>query len=70
MAEAGGNATVSMSNPTIPLFKGDNYEFWSIKMRTMLKSHGLWELADNEIPTPDPTPIDTAKRDEKALFFI
>jgi Domain of unknown function (DUF4219) len=70
MAEAGSNAIISMSNPMLPLFKGENYEFWSIKMRTMLKSHDLWELVDIGASNPDPTPIDTTKRDAKALFFI
>jgi hypothetical protein len=70
MAEAGINATISMTNPTLPLFKGENYEFWSIKMRMMLKSHGLWGLVEVGAPNPDPTPIDTTKRDVKALFFI
>jgi gag-polypeptide of LTR copia-type len=70
MTEASNNATVSMSNPTIPMFKGENYEFWSINMRTMLKSHGLWDLADKGIPNPDLAPIDSARRDAKALFFI
>ena len=70
MTEVGHNATISMSNQSVPLFKGESYEFWSMKMRTMMKSQGLWELVDKGIPTPDPTPIDTAKRDAKALFFI
>ncbi|XP_078150197.1 uncharacterized protein LOC144545504 [Carex rostrata] len=70
MSEAGNNTTISMSNQTVHLFKGESYEFWSIKMRTMLKSHGLWELVDKGIPNPDMTPVDTAKRDAKALFFI
>jgi hypothetical protein len=54
----------------LSLFKGENYEFWSIKIRTMLKSHGLRELIEIRAPNPDPTPIDTTKRDAKALFFI
>ncbi|KAM2071312.1 hypothetical protein ACFX1X_040277 [Malus domestica] len=29
-----------------PIFKGDNYEFWSIKMKTIFKSHGLWDLVE------------------------
>ncbi|XP_078150749.1 uncharacterized protein LOC144546091 [Carex rostrata] len=61
---------MSVSNPLIPLFKGDNYEFWSIKIRTLLKSQGLWELVETGAPTADPTPTETAKRDAKALFFI
>jgi gag-polypeptide of LTR copia-type len=61
---------MSISNPSISLFKGENYEFWRIKMRTMLKSHGLWGLVEVGAPNPDPTPIETNKRDAKALFFI
>src|SRR5664279_5534480 len=61
---------MSVSNPSIPLFKGDNYEFWSIKIRTLLKSQGLWELVEKGAPGIDPTPTETAKRDAKALFFI
>lgn len=62
--------SMSVSNPSIPLFKGDNYEFWSIKIRTLLKSQGLWELVETGAPSNDPTPAETSKRDAKALFFI
>jgi gag-polypeptide of LTR copia-type/Domain of unknown function (DUF4219) len=61
---------MSVSNPSIPLFKGDNYEFWSIKIQTLLKSQGLWELVEMGAPSIDPTPIETTKRNAKALFFI
>jgi Domain of unknown function (DUF4219) len=61
MAEIGVNATISMTNPTLPLFKGENYEFWSIKMRTMLKSHGLWGLVEAVALNSNPTPIKTNK---------
>ncbi|CAL9023657.1 unnamed protein product [Prunus brigantina] len=30
-----------------PVFNGENYEFWSIRMKTILKSHGLWDLVEN-----------------------
>jgi starvation-inducible outer membrane lipoprotein len=70
MAEASNNATISMTNLTLPLLKGENYKFWIIKMRTMLKSHGLWELIEVGAPNPDPTLIKTNKRDAKAMFFI
>jgi gag-polypeptide of LTR copia-type len=61
---------MSVSNPSISLFKEDNYEFWSIKIRTLLKSQGLWELVEMEAPSIDHIPIEIAKRDVKALFFI
>ncbi|XP_078158058.1 uncharacterized protein LOC144553727 [Carex rostrata] len=61
---------MSVSNPSIPLLKGDNYKLWSIKIQTLLKSQGLWELVEKGAPDTDPTPTETAKRDAKALFFI
>ena len=63
-------ADVNVSSSMIPLFKGENYQFWSIKMKTLLKSQGLWELVDAGTPDPDLAPLNTAKRDAKALFFI
>jgi hypothetical protein len=50
MAEAGAN----MSNPSIPLFKRENYELLSIKMVTLFKSQSLWDLVNNGIPDPNP----------------
>ncbi|KAB2620230.1 hypothetical protein D8674_039646 [Pyrus ussuriensis x Pyrus communis] len=37
-----------------PVFNGENYEFWSIRMKTILKSHGLWELVANWFESSDP----------------
>ncbi|CAL2266063.1 unnamed protein product [Prunus armeniaca] len=36
-----------------PVFNGENYEFWSIRMKTILKSHGLWELVENGFNSSD-----------------
>src|SRR5664279_2031886 len=69
MAENGNN-TVNVTQPAIPLFKGENYEFWSIKMSTLFKSHGLWDLIANGVPDPDPNPQENQKKDARALFFI
>ncbi|KAI5352997.1 hypothetical protein L3X38_005889 [Prunus dulcis] len=32
-----------------PIFNGENYEFWSIRMKTIFKSHGIWELVERGI---------------------
>ncbi|XP_068312425.1 uncharacterized protein [Pyrus communis] len=32
-----------------PIFNGSNYDFWSIKMKTMFKSYDLWNLVDKGI---------------------
>ncbi|KAM1746060.1 hypothetical protein ACFX11_012725 [Malus domestica] len=36
-----------------PIFSGENYEFWRIKMVTIFKSYGLWNLVEKGIPVPD-----------------
>lgn len=32
-----------------PVFNGENYEFWSIRMKTIFKSYGLWELVEGGV---------------------
>lgn len=39
------NAMAS-TQPLIPVFKGEGYQYWSKRMMTLLKSHDLWELVD------------------------
>ncbi|KAB2603956.1 retrovirus-related Pol polyprotein from transposon TNT 1-94 [Pyrus ussuriensis x Pyrus communis] len=36
-----------------PIFFGENYEFWKIKMTTVFKSQGLWKLVEKRITLPD-----------------
>ncbi|KAM2301518.1 hypothetical protein FF1_032254 [Malus domestica] len=36
-----------------PIFSGENYEFWRIKMVTIFKSLGLWNLVEKGITTLD-----------------
>jgi hypothetical protein len=59
-----------VSNPSIPLFKGENYELWSIKMVTLFKSQGLWDLVNNGVPDPDPNQQENEREDARALFYI
>ncbi|XP_050156228.1 uncharacterized protein LOC126630126 [Malus sylvestris] len=40
MAGSGG------SDLRAPIFNGDNYEFWKIRMRTIFKSHGIGDLVE------------------------
>ncbi|CAL8133799.1 unnamed protein product [Prunus armeniaca] len=35
------------------VFNGENYEFWSIRMKNILKSHGLWDLIENGFNASD-----------------
>ncbi|CAL9020481.1 unnamed protein product [Prunus brigantina] len=43
----------STSELRTPIFNGENYEFWSIRMKTILKSHGLWDLVENGLNVSD-----------------
>ncbi|CAL2238315.1 unnamed protein product [Prunus armeniaca] len=36
-----------------PIFSGENYEFWRIKMMMIFKSHGLWNLVEKGVKTSD-----------------
>ncbi|KAM2040811.1 hypothetical protein ACFX1R_036254 [Malus domestica] len=40
-----------------PIFNGENYEFWNIKMHTILKSHGLWELVEIGFTIPETSTV-------------
>ncbi|CAN6700277.1 unnamed protein product [Malus baccata var. baccata] len=35
------------------IFTGENYEFWSIRMKTIFKSYGLWEFVEKGIESSD-----------------
>ncbi|CAL8112638.1 unnamed protein product [Prunus armeniaca] len=41
------------SEARIPIFSGENYEFWRIKMITIFKSYGLWSLVEKGFSIPD-----------------
>ena len=49
----------------LPVFKGENYDFWCTKMKTMLRSQDLWDLVEEYT---DVTPENM--KDSKALFFV
>ncbi|KAG8477850.1 hypothetical protein CXB51_027453 [Gossypium anomalum] len=44
---------MSFSTPPPPIFTGENYNIWAVKMKTYLQAHDLWSvvLADTE-PSP------------------
>ena len=65
-------STMSVTNPTLPVFKGENYEYWSIKMKTLFKSQDLWDLVENGYHDPDEEARlkENKKKDAKALFFL
>lgn len=69
------NSSGSNNNPQpkIPLFAGENYDFWSIKMKILFKSQDLWEIIDEGYSDPDSNANklkENKRKDAKALFFI
>ncbi|CAL9012663.1 unnamed protein product [Prunus brigantina] len=34
------------------IFNGENFDFWQIKMKTIFRSHELWDLVENGYKTP------------------
>jgi hypothetical protein len=57
------NNMVNVTQPAIPIFKGENYEFLSIKMKTLFKSHGVWDLVEKGAPNPDLNSQENEKKD-------
>ncbi|CAL9006850.1 unnamed protein product [Prunus brigantina] len=50
MSNMAGSSTSELRTP---IFNGENYEFWSIRMKTILKSHGLWDLVEKGFSISD-----------------
>lgn len=73
-------ASNNISTLPIPIFGGENYDFWKLKMKTLLRSHGLWRLVDQGYQEfeDESTLSDTQKKkleeermkDAKALCLI
>jgi len=57
----------TMNQSTIPQFDGENYNFWCIKMKTLLKSHGLWDIVDAGFTGTDQ---ENVKKDSRAMCLI
>jgi len=46
----GQSSSVSLS--VIPIFEGEIYKFWKVKMETLLMSEGLWNIVDKGFNKP------------------
>lgn len=77
MASSSG---ATMAQSMVPVFAGENYDIWSIKMRTLLLSQGLWDIVENGYQEYSAGETLTAEQkkslaedrmsDAKALFLI
>ncbi|GJY14605.1 hypothetical protein Tco_0385027 [Tanacetum coccineum] len=43
---ATNSSSLNVSQPQIPVFKGESYEFWSTKMKTLFRSQDLWDFVE------------------------
>ncbi|CAH9068310.1 unnamed protein product [Cuscuta europaea] len=73
MQTASGNRNGN-SISQLSMFKGSNYHFWSLKMKTLFKSQELWSIVDEGFEDGQPDEPDQALRDKrkkevKALYF-
>ena len=42
----------SILQPQLPIFNGKNYDYWSIKMKTLFRSQDVWDLVESGFPEP------------------
>ena len=69
----GSNGNVmSTAQLLIPIFKREGYEFWSIRMKTLLRCQDLWDLVEQGYADPDDEGKlrENRKKDSKALVII
>ncbi|KAM5569751.1 hypothetical protein ABKV19_016986 [Rosa sericea] len=70
----------SEKNLSAPVFYGENYDYWRVKMRTLFISYGLWKFVEVGFQDPDPERTLTdaenmllesnIKKDARALYII
>jgi hypothetical protein len=48
-------SNLSWSSVQVPIFSGENYEFWRIKMKTLFVSIDLWDIVESGYQMPEST---------------
>jgi len=69
---ASNGSSLNISQPAIPIFMRQSYEFWSIKMKSLFKSQYLWDLIETGFADPDEEQRlkENRIKDVKTLFFF
>ncbi|CAL2278753.1 unnamed protein product [Prunus armeniaca] len=82
MASSSNSSTIGNIQNLMPIFDGENYEYWSLQMKTLFISQDLWDLVEDGYEEQEKTSMGKAtpelqqalkenrKRDAKALFLI
>ncbi|KAK4399925.1 Retrovirus-related Pol polyprotein from transposon TNT 1-94 [Sesamum angolense] len=65
---------------SVPIFSGQNYDYWAIKMKTYFQSQKLWELVEEGVTLPDDSSTSSSAekgklenkkaKDSEALYYI
>lgn len=76
-------SSTRLTNPQIPQFNGNNYDYWAITMKALFFSQKNWDLVENGFQDPaDATTYNALSqqerdvlrekrnKDSKALFYI
>ncbi|XP_039140523.1 uncharacterized protein LOC120277740 [Dioscorea cayenensis subsp. rotundata] len=65
-------APVCLSQPSVPVFTGQEYGRWNVRMKTVFRSQELWDLVENGVTESKDEAVEreNRKRDAKALCLI
>ncbi|CAL8084875.1 unnamed protein product [Prunus armeniaca] len=50
-----------------PIFNGENFDFWQIKMKTIFRSNDLWDIVENGYKTPKKEEKELTKEERKLM---
>nr|XP_011459732.1 PREDICTED: uncharacterized protein LOC105350068 [Fragaria vesca subsp. vesca] len=71
------SSTSHQNSLPLPIFSGENYDFWSIKMKTYFMSQDLWDIVDKGFTTTENPSVEQLRqerkekqRDANALYAI
>ncbi|XP_076918766.1 uncharacterized protein LOC143579303 [Bidens hawaiensis] len=66
-------SNINSPQPLLHVFKGEGYEFWCIRVKTVLRSHDLWECVTsvfNARDTDEARLTENRRKDARALALI
>ncbi|XP_039135714.1 uncharacterized protein LOC120273134 [Dioscorea cayenensis subsp. rotundata] len=66
------DSPVSLTQHCVPVFKGEEYGRWSLRMKTVFQSQDLWDLVESGMPKgeDEAKAKESKKRDAKARCLI
>ncbi|KAB2598801.1 hypothetical protein D8674_001721 [Pyrus ussuriensis x Pyrus communis] len=70
MASSSNSSTIGNIQNLMPIVDGENYEYWSLQMKTLFISQDLWDLVEDVTPELRQALKENRKRDAKALFLL